>query len=248
MTEENLLINENNLPSFEELLALVEELQVKIESISANMNQRRFGNSEYQDKDIFITKGIVSVGSNDDVMIISGLDPLYRLWAGNRDPALANFTIDKDGNLISVGGEITGGTITGGTIQTAATGKRLVMAGSPANQYQFYDGATSVGYLKIDDDGAGGYFAQIFIDHLGAAIEVGSTVGAAEITYFNAPGFSFSGRAAVGSVFMDAKGFTFGMEWSGGGDPYLITDALPTSDPGVTGALWNDAGYVAVSP
>lgn len=171
------------------------------------------------------------------------------IWLGAARFADAPFSVDMEGNVIAGALTITGGTITGATIQTSATGKRLIMAGSPANEYQFYEDATKVGHLKIDDDGAGGFFAELFIDHLGAALQVGSTVGAAEVVYFSTVGFESSIRAAVGSVQLTSKdGYTFGFEWFGGGDPLIVTNALPTSDPAVSGALWNDGGYVAVSP
>ncbi len=107
------------------------------------------------------------------------------------------------------------GTLTGFTIQTATTGKRLRMLGTPANEYQFLDGSTKVGHLKIDDDGDGGYFAQLYIDHLGPAVEVGSVVGASESVYFNAPFISTSGRAAVGTVKLIGKDADAGLTWSG---------------------------------
>ena len=118
------------------------------------------------------------------------------------------------GNMTA--GTITGVTITGGTIQTATTGKRLRMMGSPANQYQFLDGASKVGHIEIDDDGAGGYFAEIFIDHLSAGMSVGSTVGASEIVYFSAPFFSSAGRSAVGQAAIESNGPITGLVWSGG--------------------------------
>lgn len=159
-----------------------------------------------------ITGGSGVVINRAGILGASAGSPTFTLDAVTGD---ATFTGDVTASTIT-GGTITGTTITGGTIQTATTGKRLVMAGSPSNQYQFKDGASSVGYLEIDDDGAGGYFAQIYIDHLGAALQVGSTVGASEITYFSAPFFSGSGRSAVGQASIDSNGPSAGLTWSGG--------------------------------
>jgi len=120
---------------------------------------------------------------------------------------------------ITVLGDVTAGTLTGVTIQTAASGERLRMQGSPANEYQFLDDDTKVGHLKIDDDGSGGYYAELYIDYLGAGIIVGSTIGAAEHTYFSAPFFSGNGRAAVGEVKLIGSTASAGLEWAGGGIP-----------------------------
>lgn len=170
-------------------------------------------------------------------------------------------------SLALTSGSITGLTITGGTIQTAlaSAGKRLRMLGSPANQYQFMDGDTLVGYLKIDDDGAGGYFAQIYIDHLGAVIEVGSTIGAAEITYFNAPFFSGSGRAATGQASISSNGPIAGLTWYGGNaaswsfdlgtslaeiSSHVIPNANNTYDLGSSSLKWKNlylSGNVAAA-
>jgi hypothetical protein len=195
------------------------------------------------------------IGSGDNIMMADK----QGLWLGAKKFGDAPFRVNMDGDIVGLtldaptitGGTITGTTITGGTIQTATSGKRLRIAGSPANEYQFLDGGSKVGHLKIDDDGAGGFFAELLIDFLasgGSILKVGSAVGVAEITYFSAPFISTSGRAAVGRAAFDAKGKYFGLDWSGGGDPLVRTDALPTSDPGVSGALWNDSGTVKISP
>lgn len=126
-------------------------------------------------------------------------------------------------------GSITAGTVTGATIQTATTGKRLRMQGSPQNEYQFLDGNTVIGSLNIDEDGTGGYFAQILIDSLGpvaSLLEVGYGIGASsEVPYFLAPFITTSGRAAVGSAsFYGGPDSlqTAGLEWSGGGDAVWV--------------------------
>ena len=110
------------------------------------------------------------------------------------------------------------GTLTGFTIQTADSGKRLRMQGSPANEYQFLDGNTKVGHLKIDANASGGYFAQIYIDYLGPVIEVGSVTGASPSVYFNAPFFESYGRSAVGEVGLLGSNTKVGLSWYGGSD------------------------------
>ncbi len=146
-------------------------------------------------------------------------------------------------------GSITAGTVTSATIQTAATGKRLKMAGSPQNEYQFLDGATGIGSLKIDDDGSGGYVAQIIIDSLGpisSIMQVGYGIGAStEVPFFSAPFFQSSGRAAVGNVSMyggpdSLQGF--GIDWSGGGDATLQINGIIDSEVEFGNDVFFDAG------
>jgi len=144
------------------------------------------------------------------------------------------------------------GTLTGLTVQTATSGKRLRMQGSPANEYQFLDSATKVGHLKIDDDGSGGYFAQIYIDYLGPVIEVGSVTGASPSVYFNAPFFESYGRSAIGQVSLLGSNTQVGLGWSGGATATwsfdLGTDLAKVSsnivpsgtyDLGTSGDEWN---------
>ena len=167
----------------------------------------------------FNIKGVVTITGGSGIASFSDAGDL-----ATEDTVGAS---DCDATIISGGKIITGlltadnittGTLTGLTIQTATSGERLRMQGSPANEYQFLDDDTKVGHLKIDNDGSDGYYAQIYIDHLGPAIEVGSTVGAAETTYFYAPFFSGSGRAAVGQVTMEGNNVLAGLSWAGGAD------------------------------
>ena len=49
------------------------------------------------------SSGFVSVGSGNNVAVISGADTNYRIWAGNSAPASANFVVDKAGNVTASG-------------------------------------------------------------------------------------------------------------------------------------------------
>ena len=172
----------------------------------------------------FGQKGAFVVGTANDGLSLSPTGLLAR------KDGETTFAIDSDGDATFRGtvaagaailadisaNNITTGTLTGITIQTDTTGKRLRMQGTPANEYQFLDGNDKVGHLKIDDDGYGGYFAEINIDHLGSTLQVGSTVGVAESVYFEAPFISTSGRSAAGNVKLIGKDVETGLTWSGG--------------------------------
>jgi hypothetical protein len=55
------------------------------------------------------SSGYVSVGSGDDVAVMSGTGSGFRFWAGNADPATAAFVVDKSGNVTAKQIFITGG-------------------------------------------------------------------------------------------------------------------------------------------
>lgn len=62
------------------------------------------------------------------------------------------------GGIVS-GGTITGAVITGGTLQTAASGKRVVIATPPGDKVQFFSGdaaETIEGHIQVEIAGAGG--------------------------------------------------------------------------------------------
>ena len=253
--EETLLIEEEKI-SFDDLLLMVQNLQGEVEEMKASLDTRSFGKEEYQDKDILITKGIVSVGFQNDVLIISGINDTYRMWAGNVNPNLANFSVDKDGNINSVGG-----TITGALFRTAATGERIEIDTTNVNQIRFYNDSTLFGVIEVDEDAGSGYlkFGVVSgpgVDGLEVGLSMNTDVGASGYNEVqlrsNGGGFISNGNASTGYNYIQGKtsdgtDMFFGIQTVATVD-YLVTDLLPTSDPGVSGALWNDLGYVAISP
>ncbi len=60
----------------------------------------------------------ISVGSGDAIGVMSGSDPMYRLWIGDPDPSLAEFSVDKFGHLVATGASISGDIDLGGTGNT----------------------------------------------------------------------------------------------------------------------------------
>lgn len=248
---ETLLETESPELSFAEMADLVVQMQTQIEEMQNDFETRSFGKEQFQDKDVFITKGIVSVGNNDDVLIISGIDTVYRMWAGNRDPDLANFSVDKDGNINSVGG-----TITGALFRTAASGERIEIDTTNVNQIRFYNNTDLYGVIEVDEDAGSGYLK--FGAVAGSSIEVGILmdidVGASGYNSIdvlsNGGGFSSSGNASTGINNILAKGGGyFGVQTVATVD-YIMTDLLPTGDPGVSGALYIDnvTGALMQSP
>jgi len=81
----------------------------------------------------------VTVGTGDDVAVISGADDTYRIWAGNVDPDTlinpANFKVHKDGTLYAtnavISGDITAGSINADNITFTGTLTADNLAGIP---------------------------------------------------------------------------------------------------------------------
>lgn len=74
----------------------------------------------------------------------------------NFDAATGTLTVS--GGIVA-GGTITGAVITGGTLQTASSGKRVVIANPPGDRIDFYSGdadETDEGYILVNTSGAAG--------------------------------------------------------------------------------------------
>ena len=217
---------------------------------NANAYILKTGVAKFQSADI---TGAITINSGSGIANLTdagSLAVLDAIGASN-----CNSTIISGGKIITgllTASNIVTGTLTGLTVQTATSGKRLRMQGSPANEYQFLDSATKVGHLKIDDDGSGGYFAQIYIDYLGPVIEVGSVTGASPSVYFNAPFFESYGRSAIGQVSLLGSNTQVGLGWSGGATATwsfdlgtdlakVSSNIVPSStyDLGTSGDEWN---------
>jgi hypothetical protein len=54
------------------------------------------------------SSGYVSVGSGNNVAVMSGADANYRFWAGDSNAATANFVVDKAGNITARSFSLTG--------------------------------------------------------------------------------------------------------------------------------------------
>lgn len=169
------------------------------------------------------------------------------LWLGAKTFATAPFSVDMDGNVIVK------------SLKTNTTGQHIEIDSANTNQIRFYDGTTLFGLLEVDYNGVDdiGYLKFLAQD-LSGGLEIDVGVGAS--TYSSARLFSVGGSfetngntsTGYNSIFGKngdpgaGTGF-FGIHTVAGVD-YIITDLLPTSDPGISGALWNNGGVVEVSP
>lgn len=189
------------------------------------------------------------------------------LWLGAEKFEDAPFSVDMEGNVVGVtfagavltgvtinGSEINGGTITGSLFRTAEDGVRIeIDSPTDQNEIRFYEDTDLYATLlvrKVDDDG----LIEI-VDPDGAGFRLTSGVGAsgfgsAELMSIGGT-VATSGNATNGSAGLYSKdSFYFAIVYNAadnGGDPFLYTNAIPTVDPEVVGALWNDGGTVKIS-
>jgi hypothetical protein len=97
----SLLIEEQQTMSFDDLVARITEFQEQLQSLDYRVTNKNFGSKLYQTKETINTKSRFVAGAGDETVIIDAQHPTYRLWAGNEDPALAPFSVDKLGNMIA---------------------------------------------------------------------------------------------------------------------------------------------------
>jgi hypothetical protein len=111
------------------------------------------------------------------------------------------FNADTSTGSLTLKGSITAGsTITGSTLQTAASGKRVVIAGSPGDRIDFYSGSadeTSNGYILVAVQGAGGGTA-------GVATWVTPAINSQDRASISLVGESKDGSTAKSSIALSA--------------------------------------------
>lgn len=101
------------------------------------------------------SSGFVSVGSGNNVAVISGADANYRIWAGNSSPAAAKFVVDKSGNVTASGTLFaSNANITGAVNATSGSFSGTVTA-STGRIGGFTIGATALTATNIVADSSG---------------------------------------------------------------------------------------------
>ena len=109
---------------------------------------------------VLAAAGSLTLGTGDDVAVLSAADALYRLWAGDATPADAPFSVTKLGDLVARNADIRGTIRTSvfelGQVQATA-GTQLVTksAGKIATDYVVQDNL-----LVIETPEAGGWLFE----------------------------------------------------------------------------------------
>lgn len=184
-----------------------------------------------------------TTGSPNFILSASG-----SLTAANASISGSIYSSYISGTTIS-GGNINGTTITGALIRTASSGERIEIASNVTNKISFYDSTDLIGIIEVDRTGDYGYLKFLSPDGYGLSIEY--NVAASTFSEINLGGFSQGGTSSNGGLSMtDSSGTAtryFKLIHTGNGTPYIETDALPTSNPGGSGILWNDSGVVKIT-
>jgi len=120
-TQDN-LVEGDSVIAYGDLVNLVSGFQDQLAELNYRVSNKNFGSKLYQSKETIASKGRFIAGARDDVVIMDGQHPLWRLWAGTEDPATAPFRVDKDGNMVATSLTITGYIPTGGALTDIGTG------------------------------------------------------------------------------------------------------------------------------
>lgn len=230
--------------SFEEVVSLVQTLEERLSTLQSEVTGISFGKSKYQNGDVLVTKGKIAAGFADEIAVLSGDHALYRIWSGALDPEDANFRVDKDGNMESVGG-----TITGALFRTAATGERIEIDTTNTNQIRFYSDAVLYGQLEVDTVGGDGYINLLAQDE-GAGLKIYTGIGASSFSSVEllANGGSFISEGNASNQYLSMVGAAAGyfQIHNGPSGEFIETDLLQVGDPGIPGALYIDVTGVVM--
>ena len=90
--------------------------------------------------------GVLTLGTSNDVAIMSAADATYRLWIGHATAGSAPFRVTKAGAVTATSVTVLGDVVldTGGAFKTASSGGRVEMSKANASQINFYDSANAL--------------------------------------------------------------------------------------------------------
>lgn len=144
--------------------------------------------------------GAIVLGELDDVLLLSAIDPVYRIWAGNATAGSASFSVTKEGALFSNSGTI-GGFEIGATSLVIGSGTSRVAIGQFPLAFVMVGEANDfgtkmdfAGFTVRNDDGSVG--AELGVSG-GGFLSINDTTGAPVATV------SVVGFGGVGSALTD---------------------------------------------
>lgn len=111
---DTLIVEEKSMLTMEDVEATLAQFRIQIDTFNGQLSQAKFGSKIYQTKETIASKGRFIAGAKEDVVIMDGQNPTWRLWAGASNPASAPFRVDKDGNMVATSITLTGYVQTGG--------------------------------------------------------------------------------------------------------------------------------------
>jgi hypothetical protein len=107
-TRDSLLITESTQFSIQEMAEFVMKFQGDIAGLQRQISNKSFGSKVYQAYDTIAAKGRFVAGNNNDIAIMDGGHPTWRLWIGHKTPTSAPFRVDKDGNMVATSVTLSG--------------------------------------------------------------------------------------------------------------------------------------------
>jgi hypothetical protein len=87
--------------------------------------------------------GVVTVGTGNDVAIMSAADATYRFWSGHAVPTSASFSVTKAGIMFATGGTFSGNAYIGMTKETTLGVSQLSQVNGPLELFGFGNGGIS---------------------------------------------------------------------------------------------------------
>lgn len=107
MAQEDFLIKDQPTMTPEQTSAMVIDLNARFSQFQQTYNSKNYGKKVREEGEVIMAKGRQLVGSRDDILILDGADPTYRMWAGAADPDQAPFRVTKEGLLMIGDNQIT---------------------------------------------------------------------------------------------------------------------------------------------
>lgn len=90
---------------------------------------------------VLANTGVLTLGTGDDVAIVSAVDSTYRFWAGNTIPASAPFKVSKSGTMYAANAVMEQVTYS----NIVATGLILIDSGNASTFYKTFTATGAIG-------------------------------------------------------------------------------------------------------
>lgn len=165
MNENDPLIKDQPIMTPEQTSAALLELTQRFNSFQQSYNSKNYGKKVREDGEVVMAKGRQLVGGNNDILVLDGSDPTYRMWAGHRTAASAPFRVTKEGSVY-IGGVPARKTYTG--VYTTAGG---VVESGWGDASSFAVSSPASGKITITHNlglGADGYAVFLTVRHASA--------------------------------------------------------------------------------
>lgn len=152
--------------------------------------------------------------------------------------------------------EIAAQILTGFLIRTAPSGDRIELSSNPKNKIIFLNDDEEVGSIEVNFDPATDVGILKLVDKYDRGLEMEIGLSSSEIFNLSVgsggTGLNITFNGTNGGVLLqqgtELSAKYFGISWESGGSVFNVeTNSLPTTNPGGSGRLWNDAGTVKIT-